>query len=74
MDKRVRIGEFMDYGGNELFSTLMSEGVQRSEGIDRLLRLLEIYSDSCRRIKGRSAAYRFMLRRAKKNGWLGTGS
>lgn len=74
MDKCVRIEEFMDYGGNELFSQLMTEGLQRSEGLERLIHLLKIYSDSCGRIKGRSAAYRYMLRKAYNNGWLGKGS
>lgn len=74
MDKRICIDEFLDYGGNELFSTLMSGDMQRSEGIDRLVRLLQIYSDRCGQIKGRSAAYRFMVSRADKNGWLGRGS
>ena len=73
-DKRACIDEFIDYGGNELFSTLMHDNLQRSEGIDRLVQLLQIYSDSCGRIKGRSAAYRFMLRKAQRNGWLGRGS
>ena len=74
MDKRVRIDEFIRYGGNELFSTLMGDDTKRSEGIDRFVQLLQAYSDSCWYIKGRSAAYRFMLKRAQRNGWLGRGS
>lgn len=73
MDKRVKIDEFLDYGGNELFSTLMNRDIERSGGIDRLIHLLKSYSDSCGRIKGRSAAYRFMLRKALRNGWIGRG-
>ena len=74
MDRRARIDEFLCYGGNELFSTLMQDETQRSDGIDRLVELLQAYSDSCGHIKGRSAAYRFMLRKAQRNGWLGSGS
>ena len=74
MDKRERISQFLDYGGNELFSSLMCEGVKHSEGIDRLVQLLCAYSDRCRFIYGRSAAYRFMIARAKLNHWLGPGS
>ena len=74
MDKRGRIDEFLSYGGNELFSSLMHSDTQRSEGIDRLVQLLQMYSDSCRHIKGRSAAYRFMLRKALRYDWLGRGS
>lgn len=74
MDKRRLIDEFLDYGGNELFSSLMGSNTERSEGIDRLIQLLRMYSDSCWHIKGRSAAYRFMLRKAQRNGWLGRGS
>ena len=73
MDKLIRIDEFLSYGGHELFSTLMNSGLQRPEGIDRLIQLLQVYSDSCRHIKGRSAAYRFMLKKAQRNGWLGRG-
>lgn len=73
MDKRSRIDEFLDYGGNELFSTLMISDTQRSEGIDRLVQLLQMYSDSCGRIKGRSAAYRFMLRKAQRKGFITRG-
>ena len=74
MDKCERISQFLDYGGNELFSSLMCEGVKHSEGIDRLVQLLCAYSDRCRFIHGRSAAYRFMIARAKLNRWLGPGS
>ena len=74
MDKCEKISQFIDYGGNELFSSLMCEGVKHSEGIDRLVQLLCAYSDSCRFIHGRSAAYRFMIARAKLNHWLGSGS
>ena len=74
MDKRERIAQFLDYGGNELFSSLMCEGVKYSEAIDRLVQLLCAYSDRCRFITGRSAAYRFMIARAKLNHWLGPGS
>lgn len=74
MDKQSRIDEFLSYGGNELFSTLMGSDTQRSEGIDRLVQLLQVYSDFCWRIKGRSAAYRFMLKKAQRNDWLGRGS
>lgn len=74
MDKRERISQFLDYGGNELFSSLMCEGVKYSEGIDRLVQLLCAYSDRCRFIHGRSAAYRFMIARAKVKHWLGPGS
>ena len=74
MDKRMSIDEFLNYGGNEMFSTLMHGDLQRSEGIDRLVQLLQMYSDSCWRIKGRSAAYRFMLRKAVRRDWLGRGS
>lgn len=70
MDKRKCIEEFMRYGGNELFSTLMHQDIQRSECIDKLVQLLQSYSDYCYRIKGRSAAYRFMLGNAAKRGWL----
>lgn len=73
-DKRVQIDEFLGYGGNELFSSLMHSNLQRSEGIDRLVQLLQMYSDSCRHIKGMSAAYRFMLRKAVRKNWLGSGS
>lgn len=71
MDKRRCVEEFLDYGGNELFSTLMHRGAKRSECVDRLVQLLQTYSDSCKRIKGRSAAYRFMLNNAVRLGWLG---
>ena len=74
MEKRIRIEEFLDYGGDELFSTLMSNDTERSDGIERLVELLQSYSDSCRRIKGRSAAYRFMLRKAQRNDWIGSGA
>lgn len=74
MDKNEKITQFLDYGGNELFSSLMCEGVKHSEGIDRLIQLLCLYSDRCRFIHGRSAAYRFMIARAKLNHWLGPGS
>lgn len=60
------IDEFLWYGGNELFSTLMGGSMTRSVGVDRLVQLLQEYSDSCRRIKGRSGAYRFMLNKAEK--------
>ena len=74
MNRHDKIEEFLDYGGNQLFSTLMGSDMQRSVGTDRLIELLQAYSDSCRRIKGRSAAYRFMLKKAAKLGWLGKGS
>ena len=74
MDKRSRIEEFLIYGGDEMFSTLMTGDTERPEVIDRLVQLLQAYSDSCRRINGRSAAYRFMLRKAERSGWLGSGS
>lgn len=74
MNKLDKIAEFLDYGGNELFSSLMTDNLPRAEGIDRLTELLKSYSDRCRRIKGRSAAYRYMLSKAEKNGWLGRGS
>lgn len=74
MDKSARIDEFLRYGGNELFSSLMGDDTKRSEGLDRFVQLLQSYSDSCRHIRGRSAAYRFMLRKAQGNGWLGRGS
>lgn len=74
MKKADMISEFMDYGGNQLFSTLMTDALKHSEGIDRLTELLKSYSDRCRRIKGRSAAYRYMLSQAEKNGWLGRDS
>lgn len=70
MDKRAYIKEFLDYGGDELFSQLMGENMQRSDGTDRLTELLKIYSDSCRRISGKSAAYRFMQQKARKKGWI----
>ena len=74
MDKRKQIEDFLDYGGNELFSTLMGGSMTRSVGIDRLVQLLQEYSDRCRRVRGRSGAYRFMLIRARRLGWLGRGS
>lgn len=74
MDKREKIEDFLWYGGNELFSTLMGGSMTRSVGVDRLVQLLQEYSDRCRRIKGRSAAYRFMLRRAQRLSWLGKNS
>ena len=74
MDKREKIEDFLWYGGNELFSTLMGGSMTRSVGIDRLVQLLQEYSDRCRRIKGRSGAYRFMLNKALKNNWLGKNS
>lgn len=74
MKKTNLISEFLDYGGNELFSAIMTDNLKRSEGIDRLTELLKAYSDRCRRIKGRSAAYRYMISQAAKNGWLGRDS
>ncbi len=74
MNKRKKIEEFLNYGGNELFSTLMGNAETRSGGIDRLVQLLQEYSDHCRRIKGRSEAYRFMLKKAVRYGWLGNNS
>jgi hypothetical protein len=68
------ISEFLDYGGNQLFSTVMTDNLNRSEGIDRLVSLLKAYSDRCRKIKVKSGAYRYMLLKAEKNGWLGRGS
>ncbi len=74
MDKRKRIDDFLWYGGSEMFSSLMGGSETRSVGIERLVRLLEGYSDNCRRIKGKSEAYRFMLKKAKRLNWLGKGS
>lgn len=74
MKKTEIISEFLDYGGNQLFSTIMTDNLKRSEGIDRLINLLKAYSDRCRNIKGRSGAYRYMLSKAEKNGWLGRNS
>ena len=74
MDKLKLIKDFLDYGGGELFSTLMNGAEGRLESLERLCELLKDYSDRCRFIDGRSAAYRFMIKRAQKNGWLGKGS
>ena len=74
MDKRKKVEDFLWYGGNELFSTLMGNAETRSAGVDRLVQLLQKYSDSCRWIKGRSGAYRFMLKKAVRYGWLGKDS
>ena len=74
LKRREKVGEFLDYGGDELFSQLNKRGIGRGEARDRLIELLKNYSDSCSRIRGRSAAYRFMLKRASRNGWLGSGS
>ena len=74
MDKAGRIKEFLDYGGNELFSTLMCSGIRRSEGENRLCVLLDKYSDVCRFKKGRSCAYRYMLSIARRSGWLKRGA
>ena len=74
MDKRKKVEDFLWYGGNELFSTLMGDNIKRSEGIDRLISLLCYYSDRCRFINGKSKAYRAMLFKAKENGWLGVHS
>ena len=65
MDKLKLVKDFLDYGGGELFSTLMNGAEGRSASLERLC---------CRFIDGRSAAYRFMIKRAQKNGWLGKGS
>jgi len=74
MTKRERIAELLDYGGNELFSTLMTERTKRSEGVERLIELLCIFSDRCFFVRGRSAAYRSVLFKAKERGYLGRGS
>ncbi len=73
MNGRGRVAEFLDYGGSELFSQLMSGCEDRDEGVGRLIKLLEEYSDVCLLIKGRSAAYRFMIRSACRRGWLRKG-
>lgn len=71
MDKRRKIKDFLDYGGSELFSSLVDSGMTRGDGINALTELLNSYSEVCRFIKGRSAAYRYMLRRAGERGMLG---
>ncbi|MBR1393416.1 MAG: hypothetical protein IJ561_06225 [Ruminococcus sp.] len=71
MDKRRKIEEFLEYGGSELFSTLVDSGMTRGDGINALTELLNSYSEVCRFIKGRSAAYRYMLRKAGAKGMLG---
>lgn len=73
MNRRERVAEFLEYGGSELFSQIMSGCGERAEGIERLIRVLKSYSDLCGFIKGRSAAYRFMIRSAGRRGWLGKG-
>jgi hypothetical protein len=72
--KTDKLSEFLDYGGNQLFSQVMNDNLNRSEGIDRLISLLKAYNDSCRRIRGRSGAYRYMVLKANKKGWIGHGS
>ena len=64
----------MDYGGSALFSQLLGDGaVSRQEALERLAELLKSYADVCPFIRGRSAAYRFMIKKAGRSGWLRSG-
>ena len=56
MDKRENLLQFLDYGGNELFSSLMESDSDRPQALDRmciLLRKAVIFG----KLKGRAAAY-----------------
>ena len=73
-EKIKRAGEFLDYGGSALFSQLLGDGaVSRQEALERLTELLKSYADVCPLIRGRSAAYRFMIKKAGRSGWLKSG-
>lgn len=75
MNKTECIKEFLYYGGNELFSSLLSSQPEngRAQAIDSLTELLKKYSDRLWHIKGRSAAYRYMIGEANRRGWLTKG-
>ena len=70
MNKEKFVSEFLDYGGNELFSQLMGKSSGRDDALGRLIELLKFCADFCPFIRGRSAAYRSMVKKAVKNGWL----
>ena len=42
MDKRENLLQFLDYGGNELFSSLMESDSDRPQALDRMLSLIHI--------------------------------
>ena len=69
MDKRENLLQFLDYGGNELFSSLMESDSDRPQALDRmciLLRKAVIFG----KLKGRAAAYQYMISKANQMGFI----
>lgn len=69
MDKRENLLQFLDYGGNELFSSLMESDSDRPQALDRmciLLRKAVIFG----KLKGRAAAYQYMISKANPMGFI----
>ena len=69
MDKRENRLQFLDYGGNELFSSLMESDSDRPQALDRmciLLRKAVIFG----KLKGRAAAYQYMISKANQMGFI----
>lgn len=63
MRKIEDIEEFLDFGGNELLSSLMEDESDRAQALDRLCVLLQKYSEAFW-VKGRAGAYRYMIGKA----------
>lgn len=66
------VSDFLDYGGSELFSSIMCFTKTRADAENRLTELLKTYTDNLwlQKSKGRSGAYRFMTAKAAQKGWL----
>lgn len=70
--RQDKMAEFLDYGGDGLMSQLYSEAVGREAAAERLAALLGEYGRLPKPFspRGRSGAYRFIIARARKSGWL----
>ena len=69
LSKAEKLTEILDACGGELFSALMSSGIERSAGIDRTVQLFEDLSDRIFLPRTAAAAYRAMAKRAAKLKW-----
>lgn len=70
MKKPKQIAEFLEYGGNELFSSLMTDESERSIALDRLTILLGKFVIRGRFIKGKVHGYRYMISEANSLGFI----
>ena len=69
MRKISEIEEFLYYGGNELFSSLMENESDRAQALESLAFLLQKYAQTFW-VKGRAGAYRYMIYQAKLSGYV----